>query len=217
MLTIAEEILLLLLDDETGEIEPVGTNVLNILLSGAVLMDLALQGRIDSDLEKLFVVDATATGEDMLDSALAEIGAADETQNSRYWVVKLSDRGGEFESAAFDRLVARGIIEVVDSKFLWVFGVRRYPVIDDHEEREVKLRILDVLLSDKIPDPRDVALICLMDAGAVFDVILSERELERAAGRIAQVRKLDLIGQAMSEAIQKSVYDIAMAMAQMPH
>lgn len=211
MLTFAEEILLLLLDDEFGRIEPDQTHVQDVLLSGAVLMDLALQGRIDSDLEKLFVVDSAPTGNLMLDTALAEINGADKTMDARYWVLTLSDRGKEFRTAALDRLVNRGILKIVDDKFLWVFKTRHYPMVDDRQEQEVKTRILNVLFSDQIPDPRDVALICLADAGAVFRVFMSEDEMKQAAGRIAQLRKLDLIGQAMSGAVRNLIDDIAIA------
>lgn len=213
MLTFAEEILLLLLDDDYGGIAPDRTKVLDVLMSGAILMDLALRGRIDSDLENLFVVDSKPTGDDMLDSALAEIDQSEDTQNAQYWVLKLSDRGGRFQQAALDRLVERGILKVVDDKFLWVFQTRRYPTIDDREEQEVRTRILEVLSSDKIPDPRDVALICLADAGGVFRLIMGKDDLERASGRIAQLRKMDLIGQAMSSAVRKLIDDIAVAMS----
>ena len=216
MLTFAEEIMLLLLDDDSGKIKQEGPKVLEVLLAGAVLMDLALRDRIDSDLERLFVVDSTPTGEDILDSALAEINGAETTQNARHWVLTLSDRGDDFKAAALDRLVKRGILDVVDDRVLWVLQTRRYPMIDDREEQEVRSRILDVLSSGKIPDPRDVALICLADAGAVFPVIMDKDNLERASGRIAQLRKMDLIGQAMSGAVRQLVEDIAVAMWQRP-
>ena len=152
MLTFAEEILLLLLDDDDGGIAPDKSKVLDVLLSGAILMDLALLARIDSDLENLFVVDMAPTGDAMLDTVLAEIKAAEETQNAQHWVLKLSDRGDEFRTAAVDRLVERGILKIVDDRFLWVFQTRRYPVVDEKEEQEVKARITEILGSDKIPD-----------------------------------------------------------------
>ena len=42
-------------------------------LAGSVLMDLALDNRIDTDLETLTLVDATPTGDELLDPALEEI------------------------------------------------------------------------------------------------------------------------------------------------
>lgn len=217
MLTFAEEILLLLLDDESGDLEPIEPYVLDTLLAGAVLMDLAIRDRVDSDLEHLFVADSSPTGEAILDPTLAAIGAAGEAKSAQDWVTNISANGDAIRRSALDRLVERGILEVIDDKFLWLFRRRRYPMIDDKEEREVKLRLMDILLSEAIPDPRDVALICLADAGRVFQVILSKRQHDHAKDRIAQVRKLDLIGQAMSAAIRKLLDDIAAAMVHMPH
>ena len=71
MLSFAEEIVLLLLDDASGEFAPLPQSVFGIVVAGAALMDLALRNRIDTDLEKLVVVDPTPTGDDILDDALA--------------------------------------------------------------------------------------------------------------------------------------------------
>ena len=212
-----EEILLLLLDDESGAMKRVAPNVMELLVAGAILMDLALRGRLDCDLQRLVVVDSTPVGEEILDGPLAEIAEAADEADARTWVVRLSARSKQVQEAALARLVERGILRVEDRSFLWVFGSRRYPMIDDREEREVKLRILDVLLSDRIPAPRDVALICLADASNAFQVILSTQELRHAAARIELVRGFDLIGQAMGRAIQKSVQDIAAATATAHH
>ncbi len=212
-LTLAEDIILLLLDDDTGKMEDLHANVTEMLMAGAVLMDLGLRKRIDCDLERLFVVDATPTSDAILDETLAQIETEAESLPPKTWIQRIAEQGMGIRQAAIERLERRNIIKVEDTSFLWVFGSRRYPVIDDREEREAKLRLMDVLLSDKIPDPHDVALICLADSASVFEVILSERELRHAGERIEQVRKLDLIGQAMSDQIRKFVYDITMAIA----
>ena len=212
-LNLAEDIVLLLLDDETGKMEDIHANVMEMLMAGAVLMDLGLKGRLDWDLERLFVVNETPTGDAVLDGVLAQVCAHSEPMAPKAWIQRIAERGMEIRAAAIDSLVARRIINVEDRRFLWVFGSRRYPVIDNTEEREAKLRLMDVLLSDTIPDPHDIALICLADAASVFEIILSERELRQAGKRIEQVRKLDLVGQAMSSQIHKFVYDITMAIA----
>ena len=43
-LNLAEDIILLLLDDDTGKMEDVHANVTEMLMAGAVLMDLGLKG-----------------------------------------------------------------------------------------------------------------------------------------------------------------------------
>ncbi len=213
-LSLAEDIILLLIDDQSGKMEDVHSNVLEMLMAGAVVMDLSLRFRIDSDLDSLFVIDSTPTGDPILDSTLERIAGEAETLSAKVWIQRIAETGMEIRDAVIDRLVERRILRVEDTRFLWVFGSRRYPVIDDREEREAKLRLLDVLFSDSIPDPHDIALICLADAGAVFELILTDRELRQVSSRIEQVRKLDLIGQAMANQIHQFVYDVTLAIAQ---
>ena len=212
MLRFAEEIVLLMLNDEDGRFVRAPRWSVNYALAGGVLMDLALENRIDTDLEKLVLLDSTPTGDGLLDPVLAEITADRGAQRA------LLDRAHRRPRGRDSRRVARahgrslGILERKDDLFLWVFRSRRYPSIDRTPEREVKLRIMGVLFSDEIPEPRDIVIICLADACGIFKDILSARQLEEATPRIEQVRKLDLIGQAMAQAIQDIETSIAASM-----
>ncbi len=211
MLRFAEEVVLLMLRDDDGKFVHVPSWLLDRILAGAVLMDLAMEYRIDTDPERLVLLDDTPTGDSLLDPTLARIAAdRDEAdRDARYWVEQEAGHSEEIREEALRRLVDVGILEREEDRFLWVFKSRRYPVIDGKAEREVKLRIMGVLFSDEIPDPRDVVIICLADACGLFAELLPKRELEQASVRIEQVRKLDLIGQAMSQ----TIYDMGMWLA----
>ena len=203
MLRFVEEILLLLLRDDDGKFVNVPQSSMDRAIAGAVLMELAMENRIDTDLENLIVVDTTPLGDDLLDPTLAMIAEGGEEQkDARHWVEQTARQAPTIREVTLDRLVERGILEREDDRFLWVFRSRRYPMVDGQAEREVKLRIMGVLFSNEIPSPRDVVVICLAHACGIFGELLSKREQEQAAERIEQVRKLDLIGQAMTQSIQ---------------
>ena len=210
MLTFAEEILLLLLDDESGEFVPAPAWSRQCALAGAVLMDLALANRIDTDLQKLVVVDPSPTGDDLLDPVLATIVEALEVQDARAWLERLAEeQSGRIQDQALARLVRRGILESEGGRLLWAFRARRYPTIDGKAEREVKLRIMQVLFSEEIPSPRDIVIICLADACRIFSQIMPERQVEQTRERIDVVRRMDLIGRAVSGAIRDIEASIA--------
>ena len=211
-LRFAEEITLLMLNDEDGEFVRVPGWSLQCAYAGAVLMDLALENRIDTDLSRLVLIDPTPVGDDLLDPILARIAETSESHDARYWVEQLADSAEEIRERALARLVARGVLRREEDRFLWVFQSRRYPIVDGEADREVKLRIMEVLFGNDIPDPRDVVIICLADACGILKELLSGRELERASERVEQVRKLDLIGQAVSQAVWDIQSSIALAM-----
>ena len=64
---------------------------LDYALAGGVLMDLALENRIDTDLEKLVLVDATPVGDSLLDATLADIAAMEESA-PKFWVERMVGR-----------------------------------------------------------------------------------------------------------------------------
>lgn len=212
MLRFVEEIVLLLLRDD-GKFINVTQSSMDRAIAGAVLMELAMENRIDTDLEHLILIDGTPVGDSLLDPTLAMIaegqGAEGEEKDARYWVEQMARQAPEIREEALDRLVERGVLEREDDRFLWVFRSRRYPMIDGEAEREVKLRIMGVLFSNEIPSPRDVVIISLSHACGIFNELLSRREREQATARIEQVRKLDLIGQAMAQ----TIYDMGVWLA----
>lgn len=214
-LRFAEEIMLLLLHDEDGKFARVPEWSLKYALAGGVLMDLALADRVDTDLEQLILVDSTPTGDNLLDPTLADIAGSREVRSAEYWLERVAERADEVREDAIARLVERGIIEVEEGRFLWVFRSRRYPVVDGQAEREVKLRIMEVLFSDVVPDPGDIVIICLADACGIFPELLSKREARLARPRIDLVRRMDLIGRAVTDAIRN--IEVALARAAQPN
>ena len=78
-----------------------------------------------------------------------------------------------------------------------------FAVIDDTEQREVKARLRQLLLTDDIPDPRDVVLVCLIDACNLLGLVLTADEIKHTTARVEQLSKMDLIGQAVTRAVSE--------------
>lgn len=212
-LTFAEEIMLLLLDDEEGEMASIDAWMLKCILAGAVLMDLALRNRIDTDLEHLFVIDTAPTGDASLDTTLAILAAEQEAprRSAKSWIEQIASDGENFAQIALNRLVARGILVQRDNRFLWRLQSRTYPMVDGAAEQEVRARIQAILFSDEIPDPHDIVIINLAEACGLFGTILGDHDSDQVRGRIDQIRHLDLIGQAMTNAISEIQAAVALS------
>jgi hypothetical protein len=198
ILTLADEIVVLMLDDETGDARPDCRAVADIAIAGGLLMELALRGRIDTDLESLFLVDATLVGDELLDEVLRRIADAPERKPSTWWIEQLGSQEGGLLDVILSRLVTAGVLREEERSFLWVFMRRAYPQVSGLEEREAKARLMSVLFNNDIPDPRDTLLLGLADATGVLSLILSEAEIDKASGRIAQVVALEEIGRAVA-------------------
>ncbi len=208
MLRFAEEIMLLVLDDKGGKFADVPMLSLSYAVVGGVLMDLALEGRIDTDPEQFVMIDPSPLGDDLLDPVLARIVRSTKTRDTHYWIEETLKHVSAIRERSLARLIDRGILRQEDDRFLWVFQTRRYPVIDDRTIRDVKLRIKGVLFSDEIPDVRDIVIISLSDGCGILESLLSSQELKSVAGRIEQVCKMELICRDIVKAASRRIRDI---------
>ena len=207
-LRFAEEILLLMLKDDTGYVVPIPEWRMSCALAGSVLMDLALDNKIDSDLETLILLDATPTGDELLDPTLAEVASEAEIHTPQYWVERIAQRADDISESAFDRLVAQGILDHDTGGFFSlsnkVARSGRYPLVDGRQGEEIRSRIMRTLFDDELPDPRDVAIIGLVNYCGGFEAMLEPEEFESAKDRIELYSGMDLIGRSIAQAVRSS-------------
>ena len=198
MLTISEEILLLMLDDETGWLSvALPGHRIRAAISGAVLMDLALADRIDTDLEHLFLVNPEPAGEPALDHALKRIREDEERRPVDHWVDVFTRDHEAVRARIDDRLVERGIVSRDRFGRLLVMGGSHLVAADGTPYRDVRRRIAGELMNDEIPDPRDIMIISLVDTCMLWPILIDESRFDLLAPRIQQIARLDLIGQAV--------------------
>ena len=205
---LSEELILLLLDEGSGYLEMVPSWDFSCIMAGAVLADLALEGRIDTDLEALFVADSSPTGDELLDPTLEEIVQSEETFDTQYWIERNASRSEEIVTGTLERLVNRRILEYESGGF-WTLSSRvsrsgSYPTSDSKFRQEAKARVQSVILNDIIPDPSDAILVALTHACDGFKVLLVPEDYEEKLGRIEEVAKLDLVGRSVASAVKES-------------
>ena len=156
---LAEELLLLAYDDESGK--ATGSQIgLDLGMAAAVLVELALAGRVAYVDGAIMVRDATPTGDSILDEVLARV-AADTPHTPASWVQRL--RYGLRDRVLAD-LCTRGVIRDVDETMQGFIHLHRYPTVDATVETEVRERLGRALAGDEVPDERTAALATLVAA-----------------------------------------------------
>ncbi len=197
-LTLLEELLILALNEKTGELHPIDAAALHRAAASSLLMELSLRGRIDYDLRDMFAVDPTPTGDDILDPVLRMIGQAPvlSPHSTIYWLGKLSDEGKAIVEKGLARLEKNGYIRHAALGMFWMFSLGSRPTVDEQKASEVKASLMDIVLGDKIPAPRTALLAGLIDSCGLFGFLLSDDDSKAASARIAELSHMDLINQA---------------------
>ena len=206
LLRFAEELLVLTVGAGNRDPIPIPERTESYALAGAVLLDLALEHRIDTDLRALHVINSTPVGDSLLDPVLAEIVREPSILSPESWIRRIAGRYAELRELTLDRLVAADILESDDggvfSLARWVSRSERYPAKDGKAEQEIQTRMMATLLSDDIPSPRDSLIIALANACGVFRFILEHSEYERIRERLELISRLELVARTVIDSVR---------------
>ncbi len=203
-LSLPDELILMLLNEDNGYFHQVPGWNLNCVVIGAVLAELSLINRIDTDLESLFLIDSTETGNPVLDPALAAIASEPGQRSTQYWIERLAPLADSVIEFTLDRLVDLNILQHYEGDF-WTLsratlrGETGNAASDYSAADFVKNRITIAIFNNEIPDPRDIILICLINTCDVFRFIFPlEPEDEE---RIVFICNMDVIGRSLAQAV----------------
>jgi hypothetical protein len=190
MTLIAEDLLLLLLDDTSGAFS--GTSYPQPLFGGAVLIELAISGAVEVE-EKQSVWRSTKVhptgrlpGDPLLRTSYDVVAA--KPRSAQDLVNRL---GKGLRDQLADRLVERGILQREERKVLGLFPRTRWPAVDSRHEDEVRGRLTAALVRGDEPDQRTGALVALLSAvdraqKVVDHEGLPSREVRKRAKTIAE-------------------------------
>ena len=207
-LSLPDELILMLLNDQTGYFHQVPGWRLQCAVAGAVLAELSLLSRIDTDMESLVLLDPTETGDPALDPLLKEIADEPDQRNARYWVERFAGQAETVIDLTLDRLVDLEILEHHAGDF-WTLtpahwlAHQRSDAEKSTASQFIRTRISEAIFTDTIPDPRDVIVICLVNTCDVFRFMFELNE--HAEERIGLICRMDLIGRSIAEAVEQNI------------
>ena len=207
-LTLIDELVLTLLNEESGYFRQVPGWNLNCAIVGAALAELSLMARIDTDMDSLILLDGTATGDPALDPVLYRIASEPVQRNAQYWIERLAPQAESIIDMTLERLCDLKILQHHDGDFwslagsAWKVGIHTRSEVGTAVEH-VKTRISRAIFNNEIPDPRDIVIICLIDTCDVLRYIFDLDE--EAEQRVEDILKMDLIGRAIADAVGQNI------------
>jgi hypothetical protein len=202
---LAEDLLLLLLDDEKGTTGALWVDV-RVPLAGAVLAELAIEGAVRVDAATSIwraaivrPVEGAAPTDPVLAKALATV--AEKPRSAQSLLPRLG-AGLRDELAA--RLTAAGILERHDDRVLGLFPRTRWPALQSTDEAHARERIGRALQEGAAPDERTAALIALLAAIGKVPQVLGLRggEARAATKRARTIAEGDWAARAVRDAVR---------------
>ncbi|MFI5860398.1 GPP34 family phosphoprotein [Streptomyces sp. NPDC051546] len=205
--TLAEEIMLLSLDDESGSVKQ--RAVVGWAVAGALLLELVLAERVRVSGKYLELADAPPTGEELLDGRVELLRAWVGGRDGRRVTEWLTKDQAKAVAPVVERLVGRGVVVEERRKALGVFPVRRYPEADGTAERALRERLAAAVAEGAEPDERTASLIAVIHAAGLHGLAFPGIPRKEITARTAAIAD----GQWAAGSIRTAIRDMQMAMA----
>ncbi|WP_328907499.1 GPP34 family phosphoprotein [Streptomyces sp. NBC_00234] len=205
-ITLAEEIMLLSLDDESGSAKQ--REAASWAVSGGILLELVLAGKVSVKGKYLELVDTTPTGDALADSRTALIETWMRGRGKCRVTDWLTKDRSKAVAATLESLCQRGVVVDEKHKVLGVFPIRRYPEADGAVERELRERLRAVVLDGAVPDSRTAGLIALVHSAKLHRLAFPDDHGKQVASRMEEVAT----GQWAAESVRAAIRDMQAAM-----
>jgi hypothetical protein len=169
---IAEEFMLLCLDDESGR-RSISSEKIDPALGGALVVELALMERVNitSDDEgwhqrrRITITSTKPTDDAVLDDALAYLeGKEGKKLQDVISPLTWHPMTKGLRKRLLERLAAEGVLTEQHGKALGVFPRTTWPAVDGRKEAEIRSRLCSALVDGLTPTERTAALIGLLHA-----------------------------------------------------
>ena len=194
-----ESLLLLAIDDDTGEISSQMRSA-DFGTAGAVLLELFIAGKLQIVDGHVRIIDSTMTGDPLLDDAVALIRASDKPRDAKHWVKKLAD--AKIMNQVLDQLIARDIVRSEEHRLLWIIPVNRFPAENREPEDDLRAKLRSIVIDNQPPDVHSAALIGLLKATDLTGAVFSKSERKDYRERIDGIANGDLLSGAVAKLIK---------------
>ncbi|MCX6030681.1 MAG: GPP34 family phosphoprotein [Chloroflexi bacterium] len=205
MLNLAEELFLVALDEDEGWIAAPALNTLRYGLAAAFLADLALQGKIVVEDQRVSVLDPAPVGDDLLDETLQRLVKAGRPRKVKYWLNALGFR--KLPKQVAEYLEGRGVLRADEKRYLWVLPYAIYPQQDASAKYWIKQNLRAAALTNTRPDRRGVELLSLLKGCRLLNLVFTKDERKAAGKRIDELVK----GEDFGDAVAQTLADIEAA------
>lgn len=204
MTLLAEDLLLVLLDDESGK-AIVDGSALPRVLAGAVLLELALSGTVTPDADgtvarkgRLVVRPDPAPADPVLADATRRLADAKPMKPAA--AIEKLTKG--LQDTLLARIVDRGWVREERGRILGVFPTRRWPAIDESHERGVRAELRAALVDGLTPSSRTAALISLLSAVSAAPKIFPDADRRAVKKRAKEIADGEWAGAAVRQAVE---------------
>lgn len=200
---LAQDLILLALNSQTGKIQYAARPALPYGLMGAVVLDLVLHGKLAIENNHLIAADASPTDDVLIDECLEDVCKVRHPQSVRVWIDRWGREYSQFQTMLLENLTVLGVLMSQKERLLWI-PVHRYFLSDPFIQLGIAADVRAAVLEGRGLDDRMAALISLVHACGITEGLFTPQEERQAQSEIWAITSGEPVGEAILETIARN-------------
>jgi Golgi phosphoprotein 3 len=201
-LNLIDQLTLLALDDKKGSIIPDSISF-SYAIAGAVILELALEEKVDISHELVRTKDRTKTGDTILDKYFDLIQQSKKERKIKSWVDRIGNKAEQIKKDTIEKLIAKRILEKKEEKILWVFTVNKYPAQNSRPENQLRNRLYDIIVYGHKPDLKEIMLLNLIESCSLGKEVFGKEQVKLFKKKIKQINESDDLAGVVNKSIKE--------------
>jgi len=209
-LNLIDQLTLLALDDEKGTFLADSTSY-SYAIAGAVIMELALEERIDLSGEKVVLKDRNKTGDKIIDTYFEIILQTEKEKKIKSWVERIGNKADKIKRDTIDKLINNRILEKKEDKILWIFSYNKYPTQNPRPENQLRSRLYDIIVNSHRPELKEIMLLNLIESCSLGKEVFGKEQAKTFKKKLKSINEYDHLAGEVNKSV-KEICDTINAM-----
>lgn len=201
-LTLIDQLTLLALDDKKGTFIPDSTSFA-YAIAGAIILELALKGKIEITDNRAKVKETSKTGDKVLDTYFDLIIQSNRERKIKTWIEKLGEKAKQVKKDTLEKLIENRILVKKQEKFLWVFTYNKYPAQNSKPEYQLKDRLHHIILHDHRPELKEIMLLNLIESCGLGKEVFGKENAKNFKKKVKHINEYDQLAGSVNKSIKE--------------
>ncbi len=209
-LNLIDQLTLLALDDKKGKFIS-GDIAFTYATAGALILELALEERVDLSDNHVRIINKELTGDSIIDTHFKTMIQSNKERKVKDWVERIGKNANQIKKETIARLVENKILLEKEEHFLWVFSYNQYPTQNPKPENQLRQRLYNIIVNNHHPELKEIMLLNLIESCSLGKEVFGKENVKVFKQKIKNRNMYESLAGSVNKSI-KEINDAINAM-----
>lgn len=173
-------------------------------LAGAILLDMTISDRIESDGPKLSLKKGRASTDPVLNDVIALMSQSLKPRKAEYWIRKFGERYNRYKLQLLKGLAGKRMVRIEEKKFLGLIPYRKSYLLESYTRSNLVRQLKNEIAGYRGVPGDNIALAGMIEACWMHRILTTDRdELKQIKSQLKRMIKENPVSEAVTQTVNQ--------------